>query len=410
MRTRNLGVILTASLAGLLFGFDTVVISGVTQSLAHVFHIQPGGFWYGFSVASALLGTFIGAMFAGVPGDRLGSRDSLKIVGFMYVASALGCALCWNIESFYVCRFIGGLAIGASSVLAPVYISELAPAGRRGTLTGLFQFNIVFAILMYTIPQSPRWLALRGRLDEARDSLRRVGISDTEGMLAEFARANELAKRNAGERLFVAAHRKPIVLAILLAMFNQLSGINAILYYLNDIFAAAGFQGTAGSWPPVIVAAANLLATIVALSVIDRFGRRKLLLVGAIGTAAALAAAAVIFNTGQGKEYLLYVLIVFIAFFAFSQGAVIWVYLAEIFPTPVRARGQALGSATHWGMNALIAQVFPMVAATTQGLPFAFFSACMLLQFFVVLAIFPETRRVELESMDRALQKDGAPS
>jgi len=446
MGSRNFGVILTASLAGLLFGFDTVVISGVTKSLAQVFHIEPGGFWYGFSVASALLGTFIGALFAGIPGDRLGSRDSLKIVGFMYVASALGCALCWNIESFYVCRFIGGLAIGASSVLAPVYISELAPAERRGTLTGLFQFNIVFgillayasnlmvdslaagadwwrvklgiaaapailfAVLMYTIPQSPRWLALRGRLDEARVSLRRVGITDTEGMLAEFARASELARRNAGERLFVAAHRKPIVLAILLAMFNQLSGINAILYYLNDIFAAAGFQGTATSWPPVIVAAANLLATIIALSVIDRFGRRKLLLVGAVGTAAALAAAAAIFNTGQGKEYLLLVLIVFIAFFAFSQGAVIWVYLAEIFPTPVRARGQALGSATHWGMNALIAQVFPMVAATTQGLPFAFFSACMVLQFFVVLAIFPETRRVELESMDRALQKDGAPS
>ena len=446
MGSRNFGVILTASLAGLLFGFDTVVISGVTKSLAQVFHIEPGGFWYGFSVASALLGTFIGALFAGIPGDRLGSRDSLKIVGFMYVASALGCALCWNIESFYVCRFIGGLAIGASSVLAPVYISELAPAERRGTLTGLFQFNIVFgillayasnlvvdslaagadwwrvklgiaaapailfAVLMYTIPQSPRWLALRGRLDEARVSLRRVGITDTEGMLAEFARASELARRNAGERLFVAAHRKPIVLAILLAMFNQLSGINAILYYLNDIFAAAGFQGTATSWPPVIVAAANLLATIIALSVIDRFGRRKLLLVGAVGTAAALAAAAAIFNTGHGKEYLLLVLIVFIAFFAFSQGAVIWVYLAEIFPTPVRARGQALGSATHWGMNALIAQVFPMVAATTQGLPFAFFSACMVLQFFVVLAIFPETRRVELESMDRALQKDGAPS
>jgi len=442
----NVRMVITASLAGLLFGFDTVVISGVTQSLSQVFHIAPGGFWYGFSVASALLGTFIGALFAGIPGDRLGSRDSLKIVGFMYVASALGCALSWNLESFYVCRFIGGLAIGASSVLAPVYISELAPAERRGTLTGLFQFNIVFgillayasnlvvdslaaggdwwrvklgiaaapailfAILMYTIPQSPRWLALRGRLDEARDSLRRVGIADTEGMLAEFARGNELARRNTGERLFVAAHRKPIVLAILLAMFNQLSGINAILYYLNDIFAAAGYQGVASSWPPVIVAAANLLATIVALSVIDRVGRKKLLLIGALGTAAALAAAGVIFITGEGKEWLLVVLIVFIAFFAFSQGAVIWVYLAEIFPTPVRARGQALGSATHWGMNALIAQVFPMVAATTQGLPFAFFSACMLLQFFVVLAIFPETRRVELESMSRALQKDGAPS
>ncbi len=443
--SKNLGVIVTASLAGLLFGFDTVVISGVTRSLSLVFHIDPAGFWYGFSVASALLGTFIGALFAGVPGDSLGSRDSLKIVGLMYVASALGCALCWNIESFYVFRFIGGLAIGASSVLAPVYISELAPAERRGTLTGLFQFNIVFgillayasnllvdhlatggdswrlklgvaavpailfAILMYTIPQSPRWLALRGRVDEARASLRRVGVSDTGSMLAEFARANEQSQRNAAERLFIAAYRKPILLAILLAMFNQLSGINAILYYLNDIFAAAGYQGVASSWPPVIIGATNLLATMVALAVIDRVGRKKLLLIGAVGTAAALAAAAVIFTTGQGKELLLYVLIVFIACFAFSQGAVIWVYLAEIFPTAVRARGQALGSATHWGMNALIAFVFPTVAAHTQGLPFAFFAVCMVVQFFVVLAIFPETRRVELESMDQALaRKSGA--
>jgi len=440
-QSKNLGVIVTASLAGLLFGFDTVVISGVTGALSQVFQIEPGGFWYGFSVASALLGTFVGALFAGVPGDALGSRDSLRIVGFMYVASALGCALCWNIESFYVFRFIGGLAIGASSVLAPVYISELAPAERRGTLTGLFQFNIVFgillayasnllvdqfangadtwrlklgiaaapamlfAILMFTIPQSPRWLALRGRIDEARASLRRVGISDPETMLGEFARANELAKRNAAERLFVAAYSKPIMLALLLAMFNQLSGINAILYYMNDIFAAAGFKGAAGSWPPVIIAAANLLSTVVALAVIDRVGRKKLLLIGAVGTACALAAAALIFGTGQGKGYLLHVLIVFIAFFAFSQGAVIWVYLAEIFPTAVRARGQALGSATHWGMNALIAQLFPMVAAQTQGLPFAFFAVCMVVQFFVVLAFFPETRRVELESMDKALEK-----
>ena len=286
MGAGHLGVIVTASLAGLLFGFDTVVISGVTESVGKVFGLAKGGFWYGFSVASALVGTLIGALVAGTPGDRYGSRDTLKVVGLMYVVSALGCALCWNVESFYVFRFIGGLAIGASSVLAPVYISEIAPADRRGALTGLFQFNIVFgillafisnalvqqasgggdlwrlklgiaavpailfAILMYTIPQSPRWLALRGRFDEARASLGQVGIVDTEGMLAEFARANELAKRSAGERLFVAAHRKPIVLAVLLAMFNQLSGINAILYYLNDIFAAAGYQGVASSWPP----------------------------------------------------------------------------------------------------------------------------------------------------------------
>jgi sugar porter (SP) family MFS transporter len=439
--SKNLGVIVTASLAGLLFGFDTVVISGVTGSVSKVFHIAPGSFWYGFSVASALLGTLIGALVAGVPGDRYGSRDTLKIVGFMYVVSALGCALCWNLESFYVFRFIGGLAIGASSVLAPVYISEIAPAERRGALTGLFQFNIVlgillafasnalvqgaadgddpwrlklgiaavpavlFAALMFTIPQSPRWLALRGRREEARDSLARVGVTQVDAMLEEFDRAAEDARRNSGYRLFTAANRRPILLAVLLAMFNQLSGINAILYYLNDIFAAAGFSGWSNDLQAVAIGAANLIATVIALRVIDRVGRRKLLLTGAIGTAVALAGVALIFATGQGKPLLLWMLITFIAFFAFSQGAVIWVYLAEIFPTPVRSRGQALGSATHWGMNVIIAQAFPMIALHTQALPFVFFSVCMVLQFFVVLAMFPETRGVELESMEQALKK-----
>jgi sugar porter (SP) family MFS transporter len=440
-QSKNLGVIITASLAGLLFGFDTVVISGVTKSVGVVFQLESGSFWYGFSVASALLGTLIGALAAGVPGDRHGSRDTLKIVGFMYVVSALGCAFCWNLESFYVFRFIGGLAIGASSVLAPVYISEIAPAERRGALTGLFQFNIVlgillafasnalvqgmadgsdpwrlklgiaaapailFAVLMFTIPQSPRWLAARGRKQEARASLERVGVSNTAAMLEEFERAAEDARRNSSYRLFTAANRRPIVLAILLAMFNQLSGINAILYYLNDIFSAAGFSGWSNDLQAVAIGAANLIATVIALRVIDRVGRRKLLLTGAIGTAVALAGVALIFATGEGKPWLLAMLIMFISFFAFSQGAVIWVYLAEIFPTPVRARGQALGSATHWGMNAIIAQAFPMIAVYTQALPFVFFSICMVLQFFVVLAMFPETRGVELESMDKALGK-----
>ena len=438
--TKNLGVIVTASLAGLLFGFDTVVISGVTDSVARTFHLVPGSFWYGFSVASALLGTFIGAVFAGAPGDRYGSRDTLKAVGFMYVVSALGCAFCWNLESFYVFRFVGGLAIGASSVLAPVYISEIAPADRRGKLTGLFQFNIVFGILlaflsnalvqqladgadpwriklgvaavpalfflvmMYTIPQSPRWLAQRGRDEEARASLLRVGVANPDVMLAEFQRAAETARRNSAQALFVAAYRKPIMLAILIAMFNQLSGINAILYYLKDIFAAAGFVDLRNEWQQVAVGAANLIATIFALQVIDKVGRKKLLLIGSVGTAIALAGVAAIMGTGQGKGYLLVFLILFIVFFAISQGAVIWTYLSEIFPTVVRSRGQALGSATHWGMNAIIGQAFPMVAAYTQALPFVFFAACMALQFVVVLAIFPETRGVELEKMDRALE------
>lgn len=228
-------------------------------------------------------------------------------------------------------------------------------------------------------------------------------------MLAEFDRSAELARRNSAEKLFVAAYRRPILLAVLIATFNQLSGINAILYYLKDIFAAAGFTGLSNDLQQVAVGAANLIATIVALRVIDRVGRKKLLLIGSIGTALALAGVAAIMGTGQGQSYLLLMLVMFISFFAFSQGAVIWVYLSEIFPTAVRSRGQALGSATHWGMNAIIGQTFLMVAEYTQALPFVFFAVCMVVQFFVVLMIFPETRGVELEKMDQALgHKAGA--
>jgi MFS family permease len=269
---------------------------------------------------------------------------------------------------------------------------------------GVAAFSVlVFLLLMYTIPQSARWLSQRGRTAEARASLERLGVADTQGMLAEFERAAAVARLEAREKLFSSAHSRPILLAILLAAFNQLSGINAILYYLNDIFAAAGFSGVSQDLQAVTIGAANLLATMIALRVIDRVGRRKLLLIGAVGTAVAQACAAFIMGSGAGREYLLIVLVGFIAFFAFSQGAVIWVYLSEIFPTAVRSRGQSLGSTTHWLLNAIIATVFPVIAAKSQGLPFAFFALCMVLQFFVVLTIFPETRRVELESMEKTL-------
>jgi sugar porter (SP) family MFS transporter len=264
---------------------------------------------------------------------------------------------------------------------------------------------VLFAILAYTIPQSPRWLALRGREAEARDSLVRVGVPNPDAMIAEFARAAKDARRNAAQRLFTAVNRKPILLAILLAVFNQLSGINGILYYLNDTLKAAGIEGMSNAWQSVAIGAANFVATLLALRVIDKVGRRKLLLIGSVGTAVALAAAAAIFATGSGGQYFTAVLIVFISFFAFSQGAVIWVYLAEIFPTAVRSRGQALGSATHWAMAAVISQTYPMLQASSLALPFAIFAACMVLQFFVVFALFPETRGVELESMDRALER-----
>ena len=429
-----------AALGGLLFGFDTAVIAGATAALTTKFQLSPNGL--GITVSVALWGTVFGALLASIPGDRYGRRDSLRVMAIFYLVSALGCAFATNWDALLFFRFIGGLAIGGSSVLGPMYITEIAPAKWRGRLVGLFQFNVVagiliaylsnyvvglflqggthewrwklgisalpaalFFLMLFGIPRSPRWLARKGRIAEARSVLEAIGEENIDSELRAMNDAFEQEKKQGQERLFQAKYRLPLFLAFSIAIFNQFSGINAILYYLNDIFAAAGFSGWSNALQAVAIGAANLIATMIALRVIDRVGRRKLLLIGAIGTACALAGVATIFASGAGMGLLLTMLIVFIAFFAFSQGAVIWVYLAEIFPTAVRARGQALGSATHWGMNALIAQVFPMIAVYTQSLPFAFFAACMVLQFFVVLAIFPETRGVELESMDQALAK-----
>jgi len=329
-------------------------------------------------------------------------------------------------------RFLVGLAIGASSVLAPVYIAEIAPAERRGALVGLFQFNIVlgillayssnflvasllpgadawrfklavaavpaivFFVLLFSIPDSPRWLASKGRIAAAAASLKRLGMAAPEA--AERLR-QPAAGEVSGESLSWERHRRPILLAVTLAMFNQLSGINAILYYLGDIFAAAGFSALSSDLQSVVIGATNLLATIVGMSVIDRLGRKALLLTGALGTAAALAGVAAIMAWGTHRELLLPLLVGFIAAFALSQGAVIWVYLSEVFPTAVRARGQSLGSATHWVMNALVSALFPAIAAYSTAVPFAFFALMMALQFVVVWVAFPETKGITLERM-----------
>src|SRR5665213_411315 len=440
VQPRYLSITIVASLAGLLFGFDTAVISGVTQSLREVFHLSPASL--GTAVSSALWGTLCGALFMGKLGDRFGTRDMLKLVGLFYLVSAVGCALAWNLPSFIVFRFIGGIGIGGSSVLAPVYISEIAPAQRRGALVGLFQFNIVLGILaaylsnfalsavlsgadvwrwkllsgavpaavflslLFVIPQSPRWLAVKGRLADATTVLHRLGIQDAAAQLSAYLRS---APFKGSSGLSWRAYRRPILLAISLALFNQLSGINAILYYLNDIFRAAGFSSMTAELQSVAVGAANLLATVAALSVIDRLGRKSLLLIGAVGMALALSGVSLILATGQRRAWLLWLLIGFIASFAFSQGAVIWVYLSEIFPSAVRARGQSLGSATHWLANACLSVLFPVVAAATTALPFAFFALCMVVQFAVVWAFFPETRRATLESLSLSLDSAGEP-
>ena len=426
-----------AALGGLLFGFDTAVIAGTTRALTDTFHLSERAL--GFTVASALCGTIVGALFAGILGDRKGRRGALQLMGVLYFISAIGCAFSWDWYSLVAFRFIGGLGIGGSSVLGPMYIAEISPARSRGRLVGFFQFNIVFGILvayfsnyliglagfgdlewrwklgvaavpavvffvmLIGIPQSPRWLVKKGRVEEARVVLRNIGEENYEQELGEIVESIDATHSLGNEPLFIAKYRLPILLAILIGMFNQLSGINAILYYLNDIFARAGFDKVSSDLQAVAIGATNLLATILAMSVIDRLGRKQMLLIGSVGTALCLAGVAAIFFTHRHEELLVWLLVGFIGFFAFSQGAVIWVYLAEVFPNRVRASGQSLGSLTHWLMNALISGVFPVIAAKSGGAPFVFFSAMMVAQFFVVLLWYPETKGVTLEGMQKKL-------
>jgi MFS transporter, SP family, arabinose:H+ symporter len=427
-----------AGLGGLLFGFDTAVISGTTRALTQVYNLTPH--LLGVTVASALAGTVIGAMFAGVPGDRLGRRDSLRWMAVFYLVSALGSALAWNWDALLAARFIGGLGIGGSSVLAPMYIAEIAPAQWRGRLVGFFQFNVVFGILLayfsnylvglaglsgaewrwkfgvagfpaaifllmlFTIPRSPRWLAKKGRVDEARAVLQLTGDHESEHDLQEILQSLQEGENGGNsERLFTWRYRFPIFIAVTMGMFNQLEGINAILYYLNDIFSKAGFGKVSGDLQAVAVGATNLIFTIIAMSLIDKAGRKTLLLIGAVGNALCLAGISAIFALNQHQDLLLWLLIAYIACFAFAQGAVIWVYIGEVFPTQVRAKGQSLGSFSHWIMNFAISLVFPVVAARSGAWPFMFFTAVTVVQFFVVLFVYPETKGLTLEEMQHRL-------
>lgn len=418
---------LLASLAGLLFGLDTAVVSGVTQALQRAFALGPAGL--GLAVSAALWGTLAGAALAGRIGDALGSRRVLIWLGWLYVLAAFGSALAQGLGTFCLFRIVGGLAIGASSVVAPVYIAEISVAAWRGRRVGRFQLAIVlgilaaylsnaivaqaglgaaewrvklalagfpalaFALLAPLLPESPAWLRAQGRDHAAAEAARALGLMPD----AAPASTDRVA------RLSWRAHRRPILLALAIGAFNQLSGINAILYYLNDIFAAAGFSGLSSDAQAVAVGFANLIATVAGMALIDRIGRRPLLLAGAFGTCAALAGVAAIFASGQGREWLLPLLVVFIGFFAVSQGTVIWVYLSELFPATVRARGQSLGSTTHWVCNAAISFAFPVIAAHGAALPFAAFALAMAVQAIVVWRWFPETRGASLDDLARRL-------
>ena len=429
---------IVAALGGLLFGFDTAVISGTTHGLTDQYRLSPESL--GITVASALVGTLIGAALAAIPGDRYGRRDSLRVMAVLYFISALGCAFAWSWPALVFFRFVGGLGIGGSSVLGPMYIAEIAPATWRGRLVGFFQFNVVFGILLaylsnyllslvgfgtsewrwelgvtaipallfflmlFGIPRSPRWLAEVGRIDEARSVLQLIGEENYELRLREIVDSITQAKALGKEALFQKRYALPVFLAISIGAFNQLSGINAILYYLNDIFARAGFGRVSGNLQAVAIGGTNLIFTMLAMSVIDKVGRKTLLLIGSVGTALCLAGVSAVFATNRNEELLVWLLIGYIAFFAVSQGAVIWVYISEVFPNVVRAKGQSLGSFTHWAMNALISGVFPLLAARSGAYPFMFFCVMMIAQFFVVLFIYPETKGITLEDMQKRME------
>ena len=431
---------IVAALGGFLFGFDTAVIAGATKALKELFELDAASL--GLTVSIALWGTMIGALFSSIPADVFGRRFCLKITGVLFFVSAVGCAIAWDWYSLVIFRFIGGVGIGAASVIGPMYIAEIAPANSRGRLVGLFQFNIVFGILMayfsnyiiglfntgdvewriklgvaaipaliffvllFFIPQSPRWLVKKSQFDEALTVLKAINQENAQKEFEEIQNSINTEDMQKDEKLFSKKYNFPIFLAVSIAIFNQLSGINALLYYLNDIFEMAGFSKVSGDFQAVIIGGTNLLFTILAMSVIDKIGRKKLLLIGSVGTAICLGAVAAIFITDTHKSLLIWVLAGYIASFAFSQGAVIWVYLSEVFPNIVRAKGQALGSFTHWLMCALVSWTFPIMAAKSGGYPFVFFAFMMVVQFIVVLLVYPETRGASLEELQKQLLGD----
>jgi sugar porter (SP) family MFS transporter len=421
------------ALGGLLFGFDTAVIAGTTEQLTQVFHLTP---WtLGLTVSIGLAGTILGALTSGVLGQKIGGREALRIMAMLYLVSAVGCAFAWNWDLLMVARFVGGIGIGGSSVLGPVYIAELAPAKWRGRMVGMFQINIVigillaylsnfvittrhlgamqwrwefgvaivpsvlFLVMLYGIPRSSRWLVTTNQTDEALDVLRLMGSPDSEAELKEIMASVHMELGTKPEPLFNGKYGLPIFLAISIGLFNQLSGINALLYYSNSIFASAGFSSSSAALQTVGVGLVNLLATFLGMSLIDKLGRKTLLLIGSLGMVVALGGVAAIFWTDSHQALLVWLFMLFIVFFAISQGSVIWVYIAEVFPSRVRSKGQSVGSSSHWIMNAIIAGVFPLIAARSHALPFVFFAAMMLVQFFVVLFVYPETKQSSLEQI-----------
>jgi sugar porter (SP) family MFS transporter len=432
---------LTSALAGFLFGFDTVVISGAEKTIQSLWSLSPG--LHGIAMASALYGTVIGALAGGWPADRFGRKATLLWIGILYLVGAIGSALATNVSIFILARVIGGLGIGISTVVAPLYISEIAPPKHRGQLAGMFQFNIVFGIviafvsnallagtgenawrwmlgvaafpsLLYTVlcfflPESPRWLLSRkGDREGGMRILQRIEPQASAGEIE--AQADEImaasTEQASSAHFWTRRLRKPIMLAIMVAFFNQLSGINAVLYFAPRIFELTGLGAKAALLQSIGIGVTNLVFTFVGLWLIDRLGRRTLLYIGSFGYIASLSLVAWAFFT-QHYSIVPICIFAFIASHAIGQGTVIWVLISEIFPNRHRAEGQTLGCFTHWVFAALLTTFFPkMVSTFPPGYVFSFFAGMMVLQLVWVKMWVPETKGVPLEQIQHQLGID----
>lgn len=427
------------AMGGFLFGFDTAVISGAEKAIQAYWSLNV--FEHGLTVSIALIGTVIGALTGSIPSDKYGRKTTLYIVAVFYLISAVGTAFATDWYVFLLFRFMGGLGVGMSSVTAPIYISEISPANSRGRLVALFQLNIVlgiviaylsnyligqggedswrwmlgvqafpsilFFLLLTVVPESPRWLILHKSKDaEALAILQRIdpvnfkevhkAIKDSHGILQEDEKSS---------LLFSKRYRFPVTLAILFAVFNQVSGINAIIYYSPRIFEMAGLGTLTSLLSTVGIGVVNFVFTLLAIAFIDRFGRKTLMLIGSAGLIVSLGLVSYTFYTNDFGGYAItFYLMIYIAFFAFSQGAVIWVFISEIFPNEVRAKGQTLGSSTHWIMAALVAFSFPYLSEIAGGgNTFLFFSVMMVFQLLFVWRMMPETKGKSLESIETTM-------
>lgn len=427
----------TVALGGFLFGFDTAVISGAEQDIQQVWDLDA--LQHGLTVSIALIGTVIGALFGGIPSDRIGRKKTLFWIAVLYLISAIGSALAFDWTTFMIFRFLGGLGVGASSVAAPMYISEISPADSRGRLVALFQFNIVFGILIaylsnyllegigplawrwmlgveafpaifflimvLYVPESPRWLIIKkNNTEEARPTLEIISAGNTDEMI-EAIKASKHERKEERSLFRSGQYKVPIMLAVLFAVFNQVSGINAIIYYAPRIFEMTGLGKSSALLSTAGLGIVNFIFTLVAIRFIDQFGRRKLMLIGSVGLIVTLALTSFAFYTQNFSGFAVPVyLFVYIGFFAFSQGAVIWVFISEIFPNQVRANGQSLGSFTHWFMAAVIAFTFPWFTEQLGGgHTFMIFTLMMVLQLLFVWKVMPETKGKSLEQLEERI-------